>query len=118
MWDRALEIFLKRFITRGRLALTLPSGRVIEAGDATAPPYAIRITDPAVVRKLCLDPDMGLGEGYMDGKLLIQNDDLRGLFRLLAQNIYRDTQLPLWQRPIGWARCRWSTRTTRSPSMN
>ena len=104
MWDRALEVFLKRFITRGRLAVTLPSGKVIEAGDPAAPPYAIRITDPKVVRRLCFDPDMGLGEGYMDGKILIQNDDLRGLFSVISQNFYRDTQLPLWQRPIGWAR--------------
>lgn len=103
MWDKALEVFLKKLMQVGRLHLTLPSGRVIEAGPGPGT-FAVRLTDPALPRRLCLNPDMALGEGYMAGTILIENDDLRGFFKLLADNMFREEQLPLWQKPVGWAR--------------
>lgn len=87
----------------GRLHLTLPSGRTIEAGPGPGS-FALTLTDPALPRRLCLNPDMALGEAYMDGTLLLQDDDLRGFFKLLADNMFIDDKLPLWHVPIGWGR--------------
>ncbi|MCC5975145.1 MAG: class I SAM-dependent methyltransferase [Rubellimicrobium sp.] len=105
MWDRSLELFLGRFLCEGSLCLTLASGRVIRIGQG-APQIAVRLTDPALPRRLCLSPEMALGEAYMDGTLLIEGDDLSGLLDLVTRNAARAPDLPLWQRPLSWLRRR------------
>jgi cyclopropane-fatty-acyl-phospholipid synthase len=54
---------------------------------ARAPEIAIRLTDPDLPRRILLDPDLGVGEGYMDGTLLIEGDDLRGFLALAMRNL-------------------------------
>lgn len=95
MWEKALELFLKRLIATGTLKVTMPSGRVVTAGSG-APEMALTLTDPALPRRLCLMPELAFGEGYMDGGLIIEGDDLRGLLQLVVRNVSRATQMPLW----------------------
>lgn len=95
MWDRALEVFLKRFVQVGTLTVTLASGKVIRVGSGE-PAYAITLTDPGLPRRLCLSPDLAFGEGYMDGTLLIEGDDLRGILGMLIRNQSRAEYMPLW----------------------
>jgi len=105
MWDRALEIFAQRAIRQGRLTLALASGRVIRAGSG-GPEVTARLTDPALPRRLCLAPELALGEAYMDGTLVIDGDDLRGFLELIIANAGQSQSLPLWQRPARSVR-RW-----------
>jgi cyclopropane-fatty-acyl-phospholipid synthase len=95
MWDRLLEVFLRSLIREGTLTLTLPSGRSFRVGRG-APEYAVRLTDPSLPRRLVLSPEMGMGEGYMDGTLLIEGDDLKGFMAFLIGNARNG--LPLWNR--------------------
>jgi cyclopropane-fatty-acyl-phospholipid synthase len=95
MWEKALELFLKRLIATGTLTVTMPSGRVVTAGSG-APEMALKLTDPALPRRLCLMPELAFGEGYMDGGLVIEGDDLRGLLQLVVRNVSRTAQMPLW----------------------
>jgi cyclopropane-fatty-acyl-phospholipid synthase len=95
MWEKALETFLTRLMATGTLVVTMPSGRVVTAGSG-APSVAVAITDPALPRRLCLQPELAFGEGYMDGTLTIQGDDLRGLMSLVTRNVSRANELPLW----------------------
>ncbi len=95
MWEKALELFLKRLIATGTLTVTMPSGRVVTAGSG-APELALKLTDPALPRRLCLTPELAFGEGYMDGGLVIEGDDLRGLMQLVVRNVARTEQMPLW----------------------
>lgn len=97
MWDRALETFLHQMIREGTLSVTLPTGRTIRAGKG-APEVSARLHDPALPRKLCLKPELSLGESYMDGTLTIESDDLRGFLSLLIRNVRLG--VPLWQRPV------------------
>jgi cyclopropane-fatty-acyl-phospholipid synthase len=96
MWDLALETFIRHLIRRGTLELTLPAGRVIRAGQGS-PEFAVKLTDPTLPRRLCLNPELALGEGYMNGTLQIEGDDLKSFMAFLIANA-RDG-LPLWQRP-------------------
>ncbi|MDH3262529.1 MAG: cyclopropane-fatty-acyl-phospholipid synthase family protein [Paracoccaceae bacterium] len=96
MWDLALESFLGRLIRHGTLVLALPSGRVIRFGHGS-PDFAVKLTDPTLPRRLCLSPELALGEGYMDGTLRIEGDDLKGFMSFLILNARKG--LPLWQRP-------------------
>lgn len=95
MWEKAFEVFLSRLVEKGTLVVTLPSGRVVRAGQG-APEIAVTLHDPALPRRLCLTPEMALGEAYMDGTLTIAGDDLRGLMTLVTRNVARAQQLPLW----------------------
>jgi cyclopropane-fatty-acyl-phospholipid synthase len=95
MWDRLLELFLRRLIREGSLSLTLPSGRSFRVGQGS-PDFAVRLTDPALPRRLVLAPELALGEGYMDGTIVIEGDDLRGFLAFVIRNA-RDG-LPLWNR--------------------
>jgi cyclopropane-fatty-acyl-phospholipid synthase len=96
MWDKALAIFLSRFVRHGTLSLTLPSGQTIVAGQGE-PRVAVTLTDPTLPRRLCLSPELAVGEGYMDGTLIIEGDDVRGLLRLGILSAREG--MPLWQRP-------------------
>jgi cyclopropane-fatty-acyl-phospholipid synthase len=98
MWERALEVFVRRLVRSGRLTFTLPSGRTFTAG-AGAPDVAVRLTDPALPRRLCLAPELALGEAYMDGTLQIEGDRLHDLLGLLFSNASA-RGMPLWQRPV------------------
>jgi cyclopropane-fatty-acyl-phospholipid synthase len=95
MWEAALEILLRRFVQVWSLTVTTASGRVIRLGSGE-PSHAIRLTDPALPRRLCLAPELAFGEGYMDGTLVIEGDDLRGLVGMLTRNVSRGAYMPLW----------------------
>jgi cyclopropane-fatty-acyl-phospholipid synthase len=97
MWDLALESFLRRLIRRGTLVLTLPSGRTVRFGQGS-PEFAVKLTDPSLPRRLCLSPELALGEGYMDGTLRIEGDDLKGFMAFAISNSRHG--MPLWQRPM------------------
>ncbi|GKY87057.1 cyclopropane-fatty-acyl-phospholipid synthase [Sinisalibacter aestuarii] len=65
----------------------MPNGTCIRAGDNTGEPVVVRIENEKFVRRLLLDPDMALGEGYMNGDLTVAGDDIYGLLDLAIRNI-------------------------------
>jgi cyclopropane-fatty-acyl-phospholipid synthase len=89
MWTRLLDRLLRDLVGQGSLSLALPDGSTRRYGDGTAPDVSMRITDPALLRRLVLQPDLALGEGYMDGTITIEGDDLHGMFTLLMANVAR-----------------------------
>ena len=86
MWDKALDRMLARFIVTGQLDLTYPGGPTRRYGPGQGPQAHVTLTDPALPRRLLLSPDLALGEGYMDGTVIVAGDDLDGFFTLLIQN--------------------------------
>jgi len=89
MWDRLLHRLLRRFVRKGRLALTLPDGTTRSYGGPDGPQVRASLHDPALPGRLVRMPDMALGEAYTDGSLTIEDDDLPGLLALLMQNVDR-----------------------------
>ncbi|WP_284164760.1 cyclopropane-fatty-acyl-phospholipid synthase family protein [Frigidibacter sp. SD6-1] len=76
---------MRQIVRRGTLDLTWPDGSLCRYG-AGLPHVAVELTDPRLPRRLVLDPDLALGEAYMDRSLIIREDDLYGLFDLLLGN--------------------------------
>ena len=74
-------------IRKGRLKVIGPDGKTAEFGPG-GEGYAaeVRIAEEAVYRRICLDPELALGEGYMDGTIGIATDQLEPLLRLLVSN--------------------------------
>ena len=89
--------FLKRFVETGHLRLIDADGATFDFGTVGAEPsVSVRLHDPAVARKLAINPKLYVGEAYMDGKLTIEEGDLRDFFAVVGANmprLYRDTRL-------------------------
>ncbi|PQO22385.1 SAM-dependent methyltransferase [Rhodobacteraceae bacterium WD3A24] len=86
MWERLLDRMMARLVRRGTLTVHLPDGQVLRHGGG-APEVAIRVSDPAVVRGVVLNPELAVGEAYMEGTLTIDDDDLHGFLGLALGNM-------------------------------
>ncbi len=98
MWETLLDRILKSLVRFGTLEVHMPAGRVARYGDGTAPEVTVRLHDPAILRRLVLNPDLGAGEGYMDATLTIDGDDLHGFLEIAMRNTSTDRRL--WWRTL------------------
>jgi cyclopropane-fatty-acyl-phospholipid synthase len=87
MWRHLLDRLVRGVVVEGRLDLTLPDGSTHRYGTGTEPPVHVTITDPALIRRFVVAPDMALGDGYMDGGLTVAGDDIAGLLALMSRNL-------------------------------
>ncbi len=87
MWQRALRATLRRMIRRGSLTVHFPEGQTARFGDGGTPAVTLTSADAGFARRFLLNPEMAVGEGYMDGSLTIEGDDLHGLFELVLRNL-------------------------------
>jgi len=98
--DRLLKLLLGRFVRRGALTVTTADGTIFTVGNGSAPRVAIRFTTKAAERGVVLDPEIKLGEAYMDGTLQIVDGSVADLLAIvLGQS--NDGM------PPGWARLQW-----------
>lgn len=81
---------LKSKLAKGRLDITFPDGHLESFGDKTAKPIKIAITSHKWLRAIVLNPELQLGEAYMDGGLVIRQGNLYGLLELFWKNIMVD----------------------------
>ncbi len=79
--------FLTKLIRRGHLEVETSDGVVQVFGDRTGPRLAIRIADRAAERELTLNPELALGELYMEGRVELTHGDLYDLLALGASNL-------------------------------
>ena len=85
-----LEGVAQRFIKVGRLRISYPGGKVGEYGDGTGPDIAVAITGRWTLLKLTLEPELALGEGFMDGSLAMERGEIYDLLELLGRNFDHD----------------------------
>ena len=83
---RLLCARLRRAIRTGHLSVLDPHGNQHEFG-AGLPSVTIRIASGAAAWRLCLNPDLALGEAYMDGSLAVVEGGIGGLLDLLLRNV-------------------------------
>jgi cyclopropane-fatty-acyl-phospholipid synthase len=81
--DRLLIIFLRRFVRRGTLTVTTASGRTHTFGDGTGPTLAVRFTTVRAQAAVLFDPELKLGEAYMDGAFLVERGSIADVLALL-----------------------------------
>ena len=100
MWTRALDRLLTHLFKQGRLSVTFPGGDTRVYGNgAGGPEVAITLHDENLPRRIVISPDMAVGEGYMDGRLTIEGDDVYGFLSLAIMNIAAQGQ-PWFRRPL------------------
>ncbi|MEO1960937.1 MAG: hypothetical protein ABGW82_08190 [Paracoccus sp. (in: a-proteobacteria)] len=61
-----LDQLLRQAVRQGTLIVHPPTGSPSRYGDGTGQPVTVRINDPSLPRRIMLNPDLGIGEGYMD----------------------------------------------------
>jgi cyclopropane-fatty-acyl-phospholipid synthase len=83
--DRLFRIVIKK----GALTVIGADGRTRVYGEAVSglDPVTIRLADAATARAIARRPALGLGEAYMDGRLVVERGDIRALLELLAVNL-------------------------------
>jgi len=82
-----LKRFLGRSIKTGRLEIVDSAGERSVFGDGSGAPVRIRITTAKAERDLILNPELKLGETFMDGELVVEDGNIYDLLDLLFRNV-------------------------------
>jgi cyclopropane-fatty-acyl-phospholipid synthase len=83
--DRLLLVLMRRFIRRGSLTITTAAGSAYSFGDGSGPPVAVRFTTASTQRAVLFDPELKLGEAYMDGSLIVERGSIADVLAVLLR---------------------------------
>jgi cyclopropane-fatty-acyl-phospholipid synthase len=104
--DRLLRSVLSGLIRHGNLRVTTANGRSFTLGDGSGKCVAVRFMTSAAEFAVLLDPELKVGETYMDGGFVVEEGSIADLLALaLSQD--QMTSLPGWMRPQWLARYLW-----------
>ena len=95
-----LSPILKGLIRHGSLTVIDWRGRRESYGDGSNPKVSIRIHDSSTGWKLLLDPELELGEAWMDGRLTVEEGDLKSFLGL----VFRSLGTASLRHPFAYAR--------------
>jgi cyclopropane-fatty-acyl-phospholipid synthase len=99
--DRLLRYFLKQFIRRGAMTFTTASGAKFSCGDGTGEPVSVRFLTIDAERRVLLNPELGLGEVYMDGTFVVEQGSIADALAILLD---QPEMLPRWAKLQWWLR--------------
>ncbi len=95
--DRLLSLFLSRFVRRGSLRVTTAAGDTCTFGDGSGSPLAVRFVSAKAQRAVLLDPELRLGEAYMDGTFVVEQGSIAEVIALLMRQ--NEIAAPTWALP-------------------
>jgi cyclopropane-fatty-acyl-phospholipid synthase len=99
--DHMLCNFLAKFIRRGVLRVTTASGTKFTFGDGSGQPVAVRFVTRQAERRILLNPELSLGESFMDGTFVVEQGTIAEALAILLD---QPDALPGWARPQWWLR--------------
>jgi len=97
--DRLLRAVCRRLIGTGTLRVTTASGLTFNCGDDAGTPVAIRFASRAAEWRVVFDPELRLGEAYMDGDLVLEQGSIAEFLDLVVKNLSRTSPTP-FTRPL------------------
>jgi cyclopropane-fatty-acyl-phospholipid synthase len=97
--DRLLRYFLGQFIRRGTITFTAASGAKFTCGDGTGRPVSVRLLSERTQRRILLNPELALGEAYMDGTFVVEDGSIADALEILLD---QPEMVPRWAR-LQWA---------------
>jgi cyclopropane-fatty-acyl-phospholipid synthase len=95
--DRLLSLFLRRFIRHGNLTVTTAAGNRYTFGDGSGPAVAVRFTTARAQRNVLLNPELRLGEAYMDGTFVVEQGSIADVLAVLMRQEH--IAPPRWSLP-------------------
>lgn len=92
-----LDVFLSRVILKGTLTVVDHRGKAQRFGEPATgyPDVTIRLQDSGIAGAIVRNPALGAGEGYMDRRYTVDNDDIMGLVELVQANTRWESGRPL-----------------------
>jgi cyclopropane-fatty-acyl-phospholipid synthase len=99
--DRLLRYFLGQFIRRGAMNFTTARGEKFTCGDGTGPHIFARFLTADAERRILLNPELALGETYMEGSFVVENGSIADALAILMD---QPDVLPDWAKPQWWLR--------------
>ena len=93
--DRLLRYFLQQFIRRGAMTFTTARGTQFSCGDGTGERVKARFLTADTERRVLLNPELALGEVYMDGSFVIEDGSIADALAILMN---QPEILPRWAR--------------------
>ena len=89
---------LERIIRQGDLKVIDPNGKAWRFGDGLPPTVTVRIKDHATERAIAFDPQLALGEAYMQGTFTVEEGGRIYEFLDLVMRSMPAEHLPRWTR--------------------
>jgi cyclopropane-fatty-acyl-phospholipid synthase len=87
-------MFLRRLVRRGSFTITTAGGKTYTFGDGSGPPVAVRFTSAKAQHAALLDPELKLGEAYMNGTFVVERGSIADVLAVLfGQERYVS---PIW----------------------
>ena len=96
---RLLRAVCQRLFRSGNLRVTTAVGSTFSCGDGAGTPVAIRFASRAAEWLVLFDPELRLGEAYMDGGLVVEQGSIAEFLDLAVRNLSRASPTPL-TRPL------------------
>lgn len=94
--EKLLRFALKRLIRSGSLTASVATHPPFTVGDGSGPSIAMHFRNNRAVRRLLLNPDLALGELYMDADIEMLKGDIGDLLALAMRNYnYGNGLLPI-----------------------
>jgi cyclopropane-fatty-acyl-phospholipid synthase len=87
--DRLLRAVCHKLIRTGTLRVTTATGSSFTCGDGTGTPVAIRFASRAAEWRILIDPELRLGEAYMDGSIIVDQGSIAVFLDLAVENLSR-----------------------------
>ncbi|HZD92554.1 MAG TPA: cyclopropane-fatty-acyl-phospholipid synthase family protein [Pseudolabrys sp.] len=94
--DRLLRALLQGFFRRGALTVITRRGTKFTCGDGQGKPIVIRFTTRATELGMVVDPELKLGEAFMDGTFVVEQGSIADFLSLAMS---QPSELPQWARP-------------------
>lgn len=85
--NRLLRSYISKFALGGNLKVTGPDGRTFTFGDGTGEPVHVVIRNRRAEWAITLDPQLALGESYMNGSVDFIEGDVLGLLRIVYASV-------------------------------
>jgi cyclopropane-fatty-acyl-phospholipid synthase len=97
-------------VTRGNLQVTTARGATLSFGDGSGPPVAVRFVSASAQRRVLLNPDLRLGEAYMNGTFVVDRGSIAEFVDLVGDR----PPLPRWALPFAALHFLWRRLTQRN----
>ncbi len=96
-----LHSVLNKLIKTGDLSVHYADGQIRVYGNHTPPHITLTIHSKSAERAIVLDPELKLGECFMDGEIDFTEGDIYGFLRLVFENTGSTAAKEPWMRLLG-----------------
>ena len=84
--NRLLDRMIGRVVRRGQLEVIWADGTVTRYGDGGGYSASVHFHDPGTERRILINPELAVGEAYMDGRLTFPDDCLLEFLLVVSDN--------------------------------